>query len=273
MATGLYHALGLRGAPAGACCQPAGACAVVIELGCPVPGIWQGAGTGCLPNVCPQPNGACCTLAGVCSVTTQIECEAPRAWQGADTSCDPNPCVPATGACCVPASACIISLEADCSAPNTWQGVDTSCTPDPCLVGACCLNLYCLLTTEIECHAYLGRFQGNATACDPNPCLAASVTGSSRITSSLRVWVAPNPSRGQTLLQYELPPAATATLQIFDAAGSLVRRFPLSPRTGRQGATPWDGRDDAGLPVSAGIYLVRLATPTGAASARAILVR
>jgi hypothetical protein len=35
----------------------------------------------------------------------------------------------------------------------------------------------------------------------------------------------------------------------------------------------WDGRDDAGAALPAGLYLMRLTTPHGAWAARSVLVR
>lgn len=41
--------------PDGACCLASGACTITTEPGCG--GVWQGPGTGCTPNPCPQPPG------------------------------------------------------------------------------------------------------------------------------------------------------------------------------------------------------------------------
>jgi hypothetical protein len=51
-------------------------------------GTWQGVGTDCDPNPCPQP-GACCD-GGECSETLEADCGG--VFQGEGTSCDPNPC-------------------------------------------------------------------------------------------------------------------------------------------------------------------------------------
>jgi hypothetical protein len=51
-------------------------------------GTWQGVGTDCDPNECPQP-GACCD-GGECSETLEADCGG--VFQGEGTSCDPNPC-------------------------------------------------------------------------------------------------------------------------------------------------------------------------------------
>jgi hypothetical protein len=51
-------------------------------------GVWQGVGTDCDPNPCPQP-GACCD-GGECSQTLEENCGG--VFQGEGTTCDPNPC-------------------------------------------------------------------------------------------------------------------------------------------------------------------------------------
>jgi hypothetical protein len=313
VAGGLYHVLGLRGAPAGACCHPDGTCALVIQAGCPAPGAWQGPSADCVVNPCPQPlgaccapagacrmkvqvecatpsswqgpgvscdpnpctpvTGACCTPLGICTTATQAACPAPNTWMGADILCNPNPCTPSTGACCSPAGTCAVTLQTDCLSPNAWQGGGISCSPDPCPAGACCLGLYCLVSSGPDCTRFLGLFEGIATLCAPNPCGTSAVADPSLSGSSSRVWAVPNPGRGQTLLHYRLPLSVAATLQIFDAAGSLVRRFPLSPRSDGQGAVRWNGRDEAGRVVPSGVYLVRLTTPTGETSGRVVLTQ
>jgi hypothetical protein len=94
---GVWHSLGLLNPqpPKGACCQPDGSCSVTTQAACT--GVWQGAGTTCSPNPCPQPNGACCLSDGVCLPDiSESECLAQSGiWQGPGSTCDPNPCLPA----------------------------------------------------------------------------------------------------------------------------------------------------------------------------------
>jgi hypothetical protein len=69
----------------------------------------------------------------------------------------------------------------------------------------------------------------------------------------------PNPSRGTTILRYDLPETGTARLEILDVSGRRIRS--LVDGTVRWGANEenWDGRDDSGHPVASGRYFVRLA--------------
>jgi hypothetical protein len=39
-----------------------------------------------------DPTGACCAPAGTCALTTQTACASPNTWRGAGTTCAPNPC-------------------------------------------------------------------------------------------------------------------------------------------------------------------------------------
>jgi len=60
-----------------------------------------------------------------------------------------------------------------------------------------------------------------------------------------------------------------AALDVYDVSGRSVRRLAGDPSAGLH----WDGRDDAGAMLPAGLYLMRLTTPHGAWTARSVLVR
>ncbi|MFQ5424871.1 MAG: M12 family metallo-peptidase, partial [Phycisphaerae bacterium] len=56
----------------GACCAGNGTCTVDTQANCNAAGgTYQGDGTVCTPNPCPQPTGACCAGNGTCTVDTQ----------------------------------------------------------------------------------------------------------------------------------------------------------------------------------------------------------
>ncbi|MFN7021237.1 MAG: lamin tail domain-containing protein, partial [Phycisphaerales bacterium] len=116
------------GAATGACCATDGSCSVTTSAACT--GAYQGDGTGCTPNPCPQPTGACCAGDGSCSVTTSAACTG--AYQGDGTGCTPNPCPQPTGACCLNGGGCSVTTGANCALANgDYQGDGSSCTPDP----------------------------------------------------------------------------------------------------------------------------------------------
>lgn len=68
----------------------------------------------------------------------------------------------------------------------------------------------------------------------------------------------PNPSSGEMKIRLGLPRDAVGSVMLYDVAGHRVRSLMRGPlRSGAQDLT-WDGRDDAGRTVPAGVYFVRL---------------
>ncbi len=82
--------------------------------------------------------------------------------------------------------------------------------------------------------------------------------------------VSPNPVRSDCRILLPGSPAGESRLEIFDAAGSLVRacRLPAGASS-----FAWNGADDRGAPVAAGCYWVRLDRNGTAGSARVTVVR
>jgi len=81
--------------PTGACCATDGSCSIVLDPGGACSGTYQGSGTVCTPNPCPQPTGACClpTPTASCTQVSQSSCTGSGGtFQGTSTSCSPNPC-------------------------------------------------------------------------------------------------------------------------------------------------------------------------------------
>jgi spore coat protein A len=84
-------------APTGACCAEDGSCSVVLDPGgaCMAPSVYQGAGTTCDPNLCPQPTGACCIpdAAATCDEVTEETCIASGGtFQGDLSTCAATVC-------------------------------------------------------------------------------------------------------------------------------------------------------------------------------------
>ncbi len=80
----------------GACCSEEGDCTIETEEDCIGFGFdYQGDGTFCHPNPCPQPppTGACCDYGdNSCTITTEVDCVGETtAWIGPDTIC-PDDC-------------------------------------------------------------------------------------------------------------------------------------------------------------------------------------
>lgn len=67
----------------------------------------------------------------------------------------------------------------------------------------------------------------------------------------------PNPSRGDLALQITLEAPGEAELGIYDLGGRIVRRLHRGPLPIGVSRLNWDGRDDRGRALGAGIYFVR----------------
>jgi spore coat protein A len=86
-------------AATGACCATDGSCGIVLDENadttCTAPSSYQGSGTTCSPNLCPQPTGACCIAdaSGTCNEVTAADCaSAGGTFQGELTTCTVNLC-------------------------------------------------------------------------------------------------------------------------------------------------------------------------------------
>jgi hypothetical protein len=69
----------------------------------------------------------------------------------------------------------------------------------------------------------------------------------------------PNPSHGTALFAFELPQAEQhVEFKVFDALGRERRTQPMGPLAAGSHEWQWNGRDDGGRSVGAGVYFVRL---------------
>jgi spore coat protein A len=85
----------------------------------------------------PTATGACCASDGSCSVAPVPGGSCTGAYQGDGSVCTPNPCPQPAGACCLPdaAATCVDVTESSCTAQNgTFQGALSSCSATDCPV-------------------------------------------------------------------------------------------------------------------------------------------
>jgi serine protease AprX len=85
-----------------------------------------------------------------------------------------------------------------------------------------------------------------------------------------------NPFVGSVMLRYSLPTYANVRLAVYDASGRVAREL---VNTGSSQMKPgvytvsWDGRDNSGRELAAGIYFYRLNSSAGDLSRKAVLTR
>jgi len=82
----------------------------------------------------------------------------------------------------------------------------------------------------------------------------------------------PNPFSSQTTIAFEIPSSGTVQVKIFDASGRLVRNLV----NGEQGAglhsLLFDGRDDNGAAISAGVYYLHVMTEGSSVTEKLLLL-
>jgi 3-dehydroquinate dehydratase len=88
---------------------------------------------------------------------------------------------------------------------------------------------------------------------------------------SLAAW--PNPMRGgDASIAYTLTRAGAVRLEIFDVTGQRVRTLERATRSAGPHALSWNGADDSGRAVRAGMYFVRLSAGEGTRTTRLVRV-
>ena len=80
-----------------------------------------------------------------------------------------------------------------------------------------------------------------------------------------------NPASRGVTIRWSLAEAGDIDLELFNVAGQRVRRLASEPAPAGEHSRIWDGLDDAGRPVAAGLYFIRLRAP-GATLMRKIFV-
>lgn len=97
--------------------------------------------------------------------------------------------------------------------------------------------------------------------------------GGKVVPYSNHIAASPNPFNPSTTVSFSLPATATARLVVYDITGRKVRTLVSVRITAGNHSTVWDGRDDAGRPVSSGVYIARLESGSSARSMKMLLVR
>jgi hypothetical protein len=83
----------------------------------------------------------------------------------------------------------------------------------------------------------------------------------------------PNPFNPTTTISFDLPKAATVNLDIFNLRGQKVRSLVNTELPSGTHNAVWNGRDDAGSPVSSGVYLYRLSNGEREITRRMVLMK
>ncbi len=84
---------------------------------------------------------------------------------------------------------------------------------------------------------------------------------------------APNPFRDETTLHFDLPHPADVNLTVYDIAGRRVRGLHAGQMSAGPQEVTWDGRNEHGTRVSAGVYMCRFQAGDVVEQRRMVLLR
>ena len=82
----------------------------------------------------------------------------------------------------------------------------------------------------------------------------------------------PNPFSPETRIDFEIPKSGPVELVIYGVNGRLIRTLVNEERTAGAHSIRWDGRDDSGQRVSAGVYFYNLTAPGTKQSRQMVLL-
>ena len=150
--------------------------------------------------------------------------------------------------------------------------VDVAVPDDPRLVGDAPLpgytNRLALSGSLVLVATHMG-LQILEAQCDP----LSDVIDGEGAPLGLRVRTVPNPTAGPTSIHLEVARPGPVELSVFDPVGRRIRRLIDRRQIAGSHEIVWDGRNEEGRPVGAGIYFVRIWSPDGTATRQIALIR
>ncbi len=129
--------------------------------------------------------------------------------------------------------------------------------------------------------AWRGEPSGRDTQVDPPPCQAEPQAApipeplgqeQSALSAPLLMTCYPNPTQRAVTIQFALPQDGPIRLAIFGPGGTQIRSLFDGHAHAGPNSMSWDGRDDAGSSVAAGVYYCRLIGEGGSSQRRLIIV-
>jgi hypothetical protein len=83
----------------------------------------------------------------------------------------------------------------------------------------------------------------------------------------------PNPFNPQTVIQFVIPTESQVSMNIYSITGQRVRELVSGRISAGSHTVFWDGKDDAGKSVSAGVYVSRLSADGHSALRKMLLMK
>jgi hypothetical protein len=123
-------------------------------------------------------------------------------------------------------------------------------------------------------NSHTSPFDVSVFGFDPVPLAATATTGTEDTPDfqSSGLIAYPNPFNPRTQLAFTLEQSEPVSLRVYDAAGRLVRTLLNESRAAGEQSVSWDGTDEDGIGVGAGVYHVQLAARSGKLLTKLVLV-
>ena len=235
--------IGPQGPLSGACCHPDGSCTITMQLDCPSPGIWQGAGTDCEPNPCLQcqvmvtaPNGGESWPVGSQQVIT---------WNRTD-NCDDVVKIellrrmpgPSSGSAIYRSCATIAA-----AAPNTGS---YAWVVERCGIGA---DQYKIQVTDV---AAVASDRSDGSFSIPSEKMFAARP------PEQEGFTLPVPFRPGSPIRFGLRESGPVRVTICDVLGRRIRTIVDGPLPAGDQEMRWDAKTDGGVDATSGIYYLEI---------------
>ena len=101
----------------------------------------------------------------------------------------------------------------------------------------------------------------------------SAVDAATPTATPLLARVSPNPSHGGCRIQIYTPSPGSVSVYLFDPAGRALRRLQRDVKEVGPVSLQWDGRDDRGRNLAAGVYFARIKGPAGSAQQKVVLIQ
>lgn len=105
-------------------------------------------------------------------------------------------------------------------------------------------------------------------------CVCGDPTSATEAAEAVGSFAAvPNPFSRETAILFNVPAGAPTTVAVHNLRGEVVKTLARERLSREPLSVTWDGRDEAGRPVSSGVYFVRCEAANGASTGKLMLLR
>jgi hypothetical protein len=135
-------------------------------------------------------------------------------------------------------------------------------------------DLCALVPDEVPSGLPVAEFQGCGPARRAGPADAGAIAALGDGAGAARgLRLAPNPTVTGTSVSFTLARESPVEIRVYDAGGRLVRGVMSGALQPGEHSIDWDGRDDAGRELAAGVYFLRVTRPEGDSTRRVAMLR